>query len=126
MCCSAYEKKRLGLVHKPMIIGLKANIHEIAKTFCTAYPTAKVLYPGKADFTPKKREQIFREIQNNDWDAVILSHEQFGMIPQSPEIQQEILQNELDSVEQNLEVLKAQGKEGSVTLMKGCLKRRPI
>jgi len=124
MCCSAYEKKRLGLVHKPMIIGLKANIHEIAKTFCTAYPTAKVLYPGKADFTPKKREQIFREIQNNDWDAVILSHEQFGMIPQSPEIQQEILQNELDSVEQNLEVLKAQGKEGSVTLMKGCLKRQ--
>ncbi len=95
-----------------MIIGLKANIHEIAKTFCTAYPTAKVLYPGKADFTPKKREQIFREIKNNDWDAVILSHEQFGMIPQSPEIQQEILQNELDSVEQNLEVLKAQGKRG--------------
>ncbi len=45
---------------------------------------AKVLYPGKEDFTPRKRERIFREIRNNDWDAVILSHEQFGMIPQSP------------------------------------------
>ena len=75
-----------------MIIGLKANIHEIARTFCTAYPMVKVLYPGKEDFTPRKRERIFREIRNNDWDAVILSHEQFGMIPQSPEIQQEILQ----------------------------------
>lgn len=73
-----------------MITGLKANIHEIAKTFCTAYPMARVLYPGREDFTPKKREQIFRQIKNNDWDAVILSHEQFGMIPQSPEIQQEI------------------------------------
>ena len=91
MCCGAYEKKRLGLANKPMIIGLKANIHEIARTFCTAYPMAKVLYPGKEDFTPRKRERIFREIRNNDWDAVILSHEQFGMIPQSPEIQQEIL-----------------------------------
>lgn len=124
MCCGTYEKKRLGLVNKPMITGLKANIHEIAKTFCTAYPMARVLYPGREDFTPKKREQIFRQIKNNDWDAVILSHEQFGMIPQSPEIQQEILQAELDSVEQNLMLLKAQGKDVSRRMMTGCLKRQ--
>lgn len=124
MCCGAYEKKRLGLANKPMIIGLKANIHEIARTFCTAYPMAKVLYPGKEDFTPQKRERIFREIRNNDWDAVILSHEQFGMIPQSPEIQQEILQSELDSVEENLAVLQAQGKEVSRAMLKGCQKRK--
>lgn len=124
MCCGAYEKKRLGLANKPMIIGLKANIHEIARTFCTAYPMAKVLYPGKEDFTPRKRERIFREIRNNDWDAVILSHEQFGMIPQSPEIQQEILQAELDCVEENLEVLKAQGRDVSRAMMKGCQKRK--
>lgn len=124
MCCAAYEKKRLGLANKPMIIGLKANVHEIAKTFCTAYPMAKVLYPGREDFTLKKREQIFRQIKNNDWDAVILSHEQFGMIPQSPEIQQEILQDELNCVEENLEVLKTQGKEVSRTMLKGCEKRK--
>lgn len=49
-------------------------------------------------------------MKNNNWDAIILMHEQFGMIPQSPEIQQEILQAELDSVEENLEALRAQGK----------------
>ena len=124
MCIAAHEMKRLNLAHKPMIIGLKANIHEIARTFCTAYPMAKVLYPGKEDFTPRKRERIFREIRNNDWDAVILSHEQFGMIPQSPEIQQEILQAELDCVEENLEVLKAQGRDVSRAMMKGCQKRK--
>lgn len=124
MCCGAFEKKRLGLAHKPMIIGLKANIHEIARTFCTAYPMARVLYPGKEDFTPKKREQIFRQIKNNDWDAIILTHEQFGIIPQSPEIQQEILQAELDSVEQNLMVLRQQGKNVSRRMMTGCLKRQ--
>ena len=124
MCCGAYEKKRLGLANKPMIIGLKANIHEIARTFCTAYPNARVLYPGKEDFTPKNRERIFREIKNNDWDAVILTHEQFGKIPQSPELQQEILQAELDSVEENLELLKAQGKHVSRAMMKGCIKRK--
>ena len=124
MCCGAMEKKRLGLANKPMITGLKANIHEIAKTFCTAYPNARVLYPGKEDFTPKNRERIFREIKNNDWDAVILTHEQFGKIPQSPELQREILQAELDSVEENLEVLKAQGKQVSRAMLKGCIKRK--
>jgi len=124
MCVGAMEKKRLGLANKPMITGLKANIHEIAKTFCTAYPNARVLYPGKEDFTPKNRERIFREIKNNDWDAVILTHEQFGKIPQSPELQREILQTELDSVEENLEVLKAQGKSVSRGMLKGCVRRK--
>ena len=124
MCCGAYEKKRLGLAHKPMITGLKANIHEIAKTFCTAYPMARVLYPGREDFTPSKRERIFRQIKNNDWDAVILTHEQFGKIPQSPEVQQAILQDELNSVEENLMLLKQQGKDISGRMYSGCIVRK--
>lgn len=124
MCCGTMEMKRLGLVNKPLITGLKANVHEIAQTFCTAYPDAKVLYPGKEDFTPQNRNRIFNEMKNNNWDAVILTHEQFGMIPQSPEIQRGILQAELDSVEENLEVLRSQGKEVSRGMLKGCEKRK--
>jgi N12 class adenine-specific DNA methylase len=124
MCASAYEKKRLGLVNKPLIMALKANVHEIAQTFCTAYPNAKVLYPGKEDFTPAKRARIFNEMKNNNWDAIILTHEQFGMIPQSPEVQQRILQAELDSVEENLEVLREQGKHISRAMEKGLVKRQ--
>ena len=55
---------------------------------------------------------------------MILSHEQFGMIPQSPEVQQEILQAELDSVDENLAVLQSQGREVSRAMLKGCLKRK--
>jgi N12 class adenine-specific DNA methylase len=124
MCCGAMEMKRLGLVNKPLIIGLKANVHEIAQTFKTAYPNAKILYPGKEDFTPKNRTKIFNEIKNNSWDAVILTHDQFGMIPQSPEIQQKILQKELDSVEENLEVLRQQGKDISAGMLRGVEKRK--
>ena len=124
MCCGSMEMKRLGLANKPMIIALKANVHEIAQTFCTAYPNAKVLYPGKEDFTPAKRARVFSEMKNNNWDAVIMTHEQFGMIPQSPEIQRDILQKELDSVEENLEVLRNQGKEVSNYMLKGCQKRQ--
>ena len=124
MCCAAQEMKRLGLANKPMIIALKANVHEIAETYRKAYPNAKIMYPGKADFTPEKRQRIFGDIKNNDWDCVILTHEQFGMLPQSPEIQQEILQKELDSVEENLEVLRSQGKEISRAMEKGLIVRQ--
>jgi len=124
MCCAAFEMKRLGLANKPMIVGLKANIHEIAQTFITAYPNARILYPGKNDFTPKNRIRVFNDIKNNAWDAVILTHDQFGMIPQSPEIQQKILERELDSVEENLEVLRSQGKEVSAGMLRGVEKRK--
>lgn len=124
ICAGAMEMKRLGLANKPMIIALKANVHEIAQTFCTAYPNAKVLYPGKEDFTPAKRARIFNEMKNNNWDAVIMTHEQFGMIPQSPEIQRDILQKELDSVEENLEVLRNKGGEVSNFMRRGVEKRK--
>lgn len=119
MCAGAQEMKRLGLVHKPMIIALKANVHEIAETYRKAYPFAKILYPGKKDFTPQKRLKIFGDIKNNDWDCIILTHDQFGMIPQSTELQKEILQAELMSVEQNLDALRSQGKDVSGAMMKG-------
>ena len=105
MCVSAYEMKRLGLVQKPLIIGLKANVHEIADTFRKAYPNAKVLYPGKEDFTPANRKEVFSKIKNNNWDCIILTHDQFAKIPQSEETMIEIFTEELYDVERSLEVL---------------------
>ena len=105
MCVAAYEMKRLGLVQKPLIIGLKANVHEIADTFRKAYPTAKVLYPGKEDFTPANRKEVFSKIKNNNWDCIILTHDQFSKIPQSEETMYDIFSEELADVERSLEVL---------------------
>ena len=44
MCIAAHEMKRLGLAYKPMIIGLKANVAEMAMTYQTAYPNARILF----------------------------------------------------------------------------------
>ena len=124
MCTAAYEMKRLGLANKPMIIGLKANVFDIADTFRKAYPNARILYPGKNDFSKQNRQHIFNDIKNNDWDCIILTHEQFGMIPQALEVQEAILQKEKDSVEENLEVLRMQGAEISRGMLKGLEKRK--
>lgn len=124
MCVTAHEMKRLGLAHKPMIIALKANVAEIAMTYKTAYPFARILYADQKSYQSDKRLDFFRQIKNNEYDCIIMSHEQFGKIPQSFDIQQKILQDELDSVEENLEVVKLQGGEISRAMMKGLLKRK--
>ncbi len=99
MCIAAHEMKRLGMVHKPMIIGLKANVAEIALTYKTAYPNARILFADEKSFKADNRVKFFNNIKNNDYDCVIMSHDQFGKIPQSPELQEQILQTELDTVE---------------------------
>ena len=53
-----------------------------------------------------------------------MSHDQFGKIPQSPEVQQRILQAELQSVEENLDVLRNSGKDISGMMLKGLEKRK--
>lgn len=75
MCVAAHEMKRLELVHKPMIIGLKANVAEIAECYRTAYPNARILYATEKDFSPTNRVRFFNDIKNNDWDCVIMSHD---------------------------------------------------
>ena len=124
MCIAAHEMKRLSLAHKPMIIGLKANVAEIAATYRTAYPQARILYASEKDFSTQNRVRFFNNIRNNDYDCIIMSHDQFGKIPQSVEIRQNILQEELDTVEENLDVLHGQGRNISVSMLKGLEKRK--
>ena len=119
MIVAAHEMKRLGIVNKPMILALKSNVNQIKETYQKAYPGAKVLAPGENDFTPAKRMRLFHEMKNNNWDCIILTHDQFGKIPQSPEIQQAIFQSELDHVEKDLYTLKNMGGQISRRMLKG-------
>ncbi len=119
MIVAAYEMKRLGIVNKPMILALKANVNQIRDTFRTAYPNAKVLAPGENDFTPAKRIRLSYEIKNNNWDCIILTHNQFGRIPQSAEIQKQLFKAELENVEKDLHAIKDVGGELSRRMLKG-------
>ena len=95
MCIAAYEMKRLGLVNKPMIIGLKANIAQIADTFRKAYPNARVLFPKAEEWSKESRIDLFNSIRNNDWDCIIMTHDQFGRIPAASRTEMQLMSEEL-------------------------------
>lgn len=120
MAISAYEMKRLGIAKKPLIIAKNANVGDIYKEFKKAYPFSRVLHPTERDFQPKRRRLMFSKMMNNHWDAVIISHDQFKMIPQSLHIQREILQSEMDALDADLNaVTKDEGRSASQRELKG-------
>lgn len=124
MCIAAHEMKRLGLVHKPMIIGLKANVGAIAETYQDAYPKAKVLYAQNKDFREDERVVFFNRMKNNDYDCVIMSHDQFARLPQSDDVQVAIMQDELDQLEDAMTAVRGYSWQNSHRLMKGLERRK--
>lgn len=124
MIIAAHEMKRMGIRTKPAILCLKANVQEIVSTYRKAYPGARVLSPGETDFEKSNRVRLFHEMKNNDWDCIIMTHDQFGKIQQSPEIEAEIAQEEVDMLDKDMATLKKCGHQISRGMMKGLQKRR--
>lgn len=124
MICAAQEMKRMGIRNKPCIIALKANVTEIADTYRKAYPNARILAPGPEDFEKKNRVRLFYEMKNNDWDCIIMTHDQFGRIPQSVDIMEEVMGEEVDNLERDLETLRTIGGEISRSMLKGLENRK--
>lgn len=102
MAVAAYEMKRLGLVNKPMVLCKKANYTDIAETFSKAYPNARIFAPSEDEMQKSERDKAFSDIQNNDWDIIVLTHDNFMHIPQSLEVEEKIIRDELSDVEANL------------------------
>lgn len=121
---AAHEMKRMGIRRKPAMLCLKANIADMVKTYRLAYPHAKILAPSEQDFEKKNRVRLFHEIKNNDWDCVIMTHDQFGKIPQSPEIQEEVMREEAGNLEADLEAVKTAGAGISRSMRKGLENRK--
>lgn len=106
MALAANKLKQMGLIKKPIVIGLKANTADLAKEYKNSFPMGKVLSPKEKDFTPQRRRAFFAKMANNNWDLIVMTHDQFGKIEQSPEIQKEIIQQEIDALENDIRIAK--------------------
>lgn len=124
MCSAAYEMKRLGLANKPLIIGLKANTDQIADTYRQAYPNAKILCPTEADLSKENRQNFLSKIQNNNWDCIIMTHDQFKAIPQSVEVQKKIIEQEIEKLREAISNLDTSDYKTYKSQEKALLKRQ--
>ena len=99
------EMRRMGIAKKPMIVALKSTVSQIAREFKEAFPSARVLAPNDNDFQKENRKKFIANIALNDYDCVILSHEQYGMLPHTEEAEQAIISEQLQMLDNMIEYL---------------------
>lgn len=84
MIASAMKMKQLGLVSKPTIAALKANVRDITKDARDLYPGIRLLSTD-GQFDTKSRKETVARISTNNFDLVIMTHDHLDRLPMKPE-----------------------------------------
>ena len=107
MAAAAMKLKELGLVKKPMFAVPKSLVAQWGNEFIDFFPTAKLLVAEASDFTASNRKVFMNRIANGEYDAVIVSYEQFEKLPMSDDFTRQLYQEQIDSVIAAIEEAKA-------------------
>lgn len=90
MAAAGVYMRSIGAVKKPLYIVPKPIVAQWGREFARFFPLAKVLVTDEKDFEMKNRRKFLSKIATGDFDAVIMSHNQFEKIPLSLERQERI------------------------------------
>lgn len=112
MIASAMELKRLGIVSKPMFVVPNHLLGQWANEILKLYPTANVLVATQKDFEKTRRKKLMGKIATGEWDAVLIAHSSFGLIPMSKEYETRHMENQIDEVVNAIERIKAETNDG--------------
>ncbi|MCM1144326.1 MAG: SNF2-related protein, partial [Lachnoclostridium sp.] len=111
MAAAAMESKRLGLCRKSLFVVPNHLTEQWAGEFLRLYPGAKILAARKKDFEPANRKKFCSRIATGNYDAVIIGHTQFEKIPLSLERQEAVIEKQIQEIEKEIIMLKAQKGE---------------
>ena len=106
IAASVMKKKELGLIHKACVVVPKPLTEQTEIEWRTSFPDAKLLVVDNKDLSDEKKREIFTaRVATGDYDAIIMSQEQYEKLPLSAQHQYEFLSKQkaelLDQLEQN-------------------------
>ena len=116
MIAATMDKKRLGLINKACVVVPKHLVGQMASEWLRLYPQAKILTASEKDFDKDHRQKFIGRCCTGDYDAVIMSYEQFEKIPMSMEYRRDFIQREIDTLQDGIDELK--GDSGSRSSVK--------
>lgn len=115
MASIVMKMRELGTARKPVMVFPKNILPQQAGEFLKFYPAAKILYPGKDEFTTQTRKEFINRAANGDYDAIMLSNEQFEKIVLSEDQQRQFYQAQIDILNAAIERAdKIRGKDSAV------------
>lgn len=98
LIAAGMEMRRMGLSKKNLYVVPNNIIEQWNSMFLTMYPSAKVFIVDHRNFTPSRRDETLRKIRNKDFDAIIMSHSTFDMIPLSQKVYLKALRDRLNEI----------------------------
>jgi N12 class adenine-specific DNA methylase len=108
MISAAMEMKRLGLATKPMIVVPNHLVEQWGAAFLQLYPHAHVFVAGKEAFSAGNRQKAMARIATGNYDAVIVSHKSFELLPVSDETFARFVNKEKNQLEDAIREMKAE------------------
>jgi N12 class adenine-specific DNA methylase len=105
----AQEMRRLGLAKAPMIVVQNSTLGQFAASYRRAYPNAKILVGDDSTFAKDKRREFVSRMVTGDYDAIILPHSQFSMIPHKPDVLKRYIGDQIAELEDLIEQEKSEG-----------------
>ncbi len=109
---SAMELKRLGIVSKPMFVVPNHLLGQWANEILKLYPMANILVATQKDFEKTRRKKFMGKIATGEWDAVLIAHSSFGLIPMSKEYEEKHMQKQIYEITSAIERIKEESGKG--------------
>lgn len=106
MIAAVMEKKRLGLINKACVVVPKSLVGQMAAEWLRLYPQAKILTATEKDFTKDRRQKFIGRCCTGEYDAVIMSYEQFEKTNMSFEYRRDFIKREIDTLAEGIAQLK--------------------
>ena len=108
MTAAAMELKRLGLAYKPMIVVPNHLVEQWGAAFLALYPGAHIFVAGKDAFAAGNRQKAMSRIATGNYDAVIVSHKSFELLPVSDETFTRFVDRQKDQLEEAIREARAE------------------
>lgn len=115
MVMGCMELKRLGMVSKPAVVVPNHMLEQVSREWLQLYPQAKLLPASSADLQGAKRREFVARAAASDWDAVILTHDSFGLIGLSKETEQDYAAKMIATQREALERANARAVEAGAS-----------
>lgn len=99
MAAASMELRRLGLSNKPVHVVPNHCLHQYTAEFVRLYPGASVLMAAKEDLAGDRRREFVSRVATGAWDAVVMTHSTFGLLPMSVEYTSEFIKSIIRELE---------------------------
>ena len=89
------EQKRLGLIAKPLLVVPGHCLAQASREFLALYPNARILVADETNFVAAKRHRFLARAATDHWDAIIITHSAFKLIPSPADFERDMIRAEI-------------------------------